>query len=643
MAGTDVVRSMRSVVIGTAGHIDHGKSALVRALTGIDPDRLAEEKVRGITIDLGFAHLQLGLTQVAFVDVPGHERFVRNMLAGVGGVDAVMLVVAADESVMPQTREHFDICRLLRVPVGLIALTKTDLVDDETVQLAALEVKELVTTSFLRDAPLVPVSARTGEGLDELRRALAAVAEQATARTTEGASRLPIDRVFTMKGFGTVVTGTLISGRIRVGESLEILPAGRHATVRGLQVHGCHREQAVAGERTAVNLASVEVHDLVRGHVLTSGGSLVVSRIVDAAVEQVSDSKPIRFGTRVRFHLGASEVMGRVAVVGGVDALEGSGYARIRLERPAALRRGDRFILRSYSPPATIAGGVILDPSPPRTAVRHSRTLARCRRLDSGLGCEAESEAAAVALMIEEAGSLGFPIAALTTRGGLSPMVAGTVQSMLIESKRVVGVGDILVVTTVLDRLKQAIVARLTAHHRQDRLSAGLPREEARHQLLGAGHPAIFERAVDELATAGVIAGSDRLSLAAHRVQLSTEEEEVAALIEQKLRTAGLTPPDVAALHAAAGADETTVDRVIGYLQRRGDIVKINALFFHERALDELKTQVRALSRGGQAVTLDVTGFKERFGVTRKFAIPLLEFLDRERVTRRTGDRRLVL
>src|SRR5262245_26530125 len=293
---------MRSVVVGTAGHIDHGKSALVRALTGTDPDRLKEEKARGITIDLGFAHQVVDGINFAFVDVPGHERFVKNMLAGAGGIDTVVLVVAADESVMPQTREHFDICRLLRVSTGVVALTKADLADAETLELAQMEVRELVAGSFLDGAPIVPVSARTGDGLDTLRAALVDVARRTSARGDGGPTRLPIDRVFTMKGFGTVVTGTLVSGRVRVEDELTIAPGDWRVKVRAVQVHGEKQREAIAGQRSAVNLAGVEVHDVTRGQTLVTAGAFVETRLADTSLEVLPDAKPFKHGDRVRFH-----------------------------------------------------------------------------------------------------------------------------------------------------------------------------------------------------------------------------------------------------------------------------------------------------------------------------------------------------
>jgi selenocysteine-specific elongation factor len=641
---------MKSIVVGTAGHIDHGKSALVRALTGTDPDRLKEEKARGITIDLGFAHVALGDVNVAFIDVPGHERFVKNMLAGVGGIDLVVLVVAADESVMPQTREHFDICRLLRVSAGVVALTKADLVDSDTIEIVRLEVRDLVAGSFLEHAPIVPVSSTTGDGLDQFRAALVDAASRVRGRSSEGAARLPIDRVFSMKGFGTVVTGTLASGRIGVDEELAIAPAGgsrnRTVKVRGIQVHGARRERAAAGERSAVNIGGIEVNEIERGQSLVAAGSVEETRLADAVLELLPAAKPLKHGTRVRFHQGTAEILGRVAIVGPGAAIApgSSAFVRLRLERPALLTRGDRFIIRAYSPPTTIAGGRILDPRAPRTAVRTAAALERCRRLDADPRTDANASIAAAAVMVNGAGASGFPVSALVSRAGVDPAaVRGTVDA-LTAAREAVLVGDTLVAPAVLDRLTTAIVDTLRAHHSAEPLSEGMPREEARERLFGHGHAAVFERAIESLTAAGTIGGRDRLALATHRVALSPDEDRARVAIERRFREAGLRPPDTAALAAQAGVAPAVADRILKLLQRQKVLVKIDELLFHDAALKDLKASVAAIKSAAVGTArIDVGTFKEKFGVTRKYAIPLLEYLDRERVTRRVGDARVVL
>jgi len=644
---------MKSVVVGTAGHIDHGKSALVRALTGTDPDRLKEEKARGITIDLGFAHATVDGVHAAFVDVPGHERFVKNMLAGAGGIDLVVLVVAADESVMPQTREHFDICRLLRVRSGLIALTKSDLADTEMLELARLEVRELVAGSFLDQAPMVPVSAKTGAGLDDFRRALIEVASGIPGRNVNGAARLPIDRVFSMKGFGTVITGTLVSGRVAVDDELMLVPGERRVKVRGVQVHGARCPDAVAGQRTAVNLSGVEVEDISRGQALVMPAAFAETRLADASVELLPDARPLKHGARVRFHQGTAETLGRIAIVGPVASpgrapvLEpgSQAFVRLRLERPAVLTRGDRYILRAYSPAVTIAGGAILDPRPPKSAIRTEAALARCRRLAiAETESRAEVELAGTAAMIDASAGAGLPVSLLVPRAGIDPAAVPIRIEALVGSGAAVRAGEVLVAPAIVADLKSRIVEALAAHHRARPLADGVPREELREQLFAKGHADVFARALDDLAAAGTILVRDRVALAGHRVELSPEEARARTAIENAYRQSGLKPPDPGTVAADAGVSGAVADRVLKLLQRQKVLVRLDTLLFHDEALKQLKADVAALkAAAGSGARIDVATFKERFGVTRKYAIPLLEYLDRERLTRRVGDARVIL
>ena len=645
---------MRSVVVGTAGHIDHGKSALVRALTGTDPDRLKEEKARGITIDLGFAHLADGETTFAFVDVPGHERFVRNMLAGAGGIDLVLLVVAADESVMPQTREHFAICRLLGVPAGAIVLTKIDVADRETQELAALETRELVAGSFLEDAPIVPVSAKTREGLGALRAVLRQLAGRVARRNAHGSTRMPVDRVFTLKGFGTVVTGTLVSGTLREGQALAVLPGGLSASARGMQVHGRRHEAADAGHRVAVNLGGVELADLERGVTLCEPGSLVAGTRMDVLVDLLPDAKPLRHGARVRFHQGTSEVMGRVALAAPKDAAStpaaepdrtppselrpgGSAYARIRLERPTVVTRGDRFILRAYSPTVTIGGGVVLDPHPPRSPIRTAAGVARFHAIDPGVPFDR-----VLMTLVEERADLGLPRDAVLSRAGASPAAADAAIARLTAANEMAVVGDLLLSRRLLDATASRLVDALKAHHAAQPMSEGLHREEARARLMPRAVPAVFDAVVAPLVAAGRVASRDRLSLAGHAVTLSDDERRLRDRIERVYYDAGLAPPDAAGARTAAAGDPAAVDRITALLVRQRTLVKVDTLLFHADRLEALKADVRALKADG-AARVDVASFKERYGITRKFAIPLLEYLDRERITRRVGESRVLV
>ena len=632
---------MRSIVIGTAGHIDHGKSALVRALTGTDPDRLKEEQERGITIDLGFAHLDRGDLTMSFVDVPGHERFVKNMLAGAGGIDMVLLVVAADESVMPQTREHFEICRLLQIRAGVIALTKCDLADAEMRELAVMETRELVRDSFLANAPIVPVSARTGDGLDGLLTAIATTTADANTRRVDGAVRLPIDRVFSAKGFGTVVTGTLVSGTIANEQELIVLPAQRTAKVRGLQVHGARVNDAGAGQRVAVNIGGIDVDEIARGDTLSDSNAFDAVRRVDVALDLLPDAVPLKHGTRVRFHSGTSEVFGRVAVAAPRQPGEMSSiFARIRLESPAVLTRGDRFIMRSYSPIATIGGGVILDPFPPRGAIRTDAGVARVRRVDFQPG----DQDAAIRAFVEERGAAGLPRRDLQWRIGLTAGDAAAAIARLTTNGAASVVDDVLIDPKRIDALSEALLRLLRAHHVANPLSDGMPREEARDQLFRRTAPGLFDHVVERLSAAGTVSGRERLAVRGHQVSFTPDEQRVRDALERTYRAAGLTPPDLAAAAAAIGASAAAAERMAALLARNRTLVRIDTLYFHAAALETLKAEVRALkSQTGAPARVDVASFKGRYGVTRKFAIPLLEYLDRERVTRRVGEARMVL
>jgi selenocysteine-specific elongation factor len=636
---------MANIVVGTAGHIDHGKSTLVFALTGTDPDRLKEEKERGITIELGFAHTTIGEVKVAFVDVPGHERFVRTMLAGVGGIDCVLLIVACDESVMPQTREHFDICRLLRIREGIVVLTKSDTVDADMRALVRDDVRDLVRGSFLENAQVLEVSARTGEGLDTLRAAIVACAKRITSRPSDGAARLPIDRAFSMRGFGTVITGTLVSGRIRPDDELALVPGLRSAKIRGVQVHGAATKEAVAGQRTAVNLGGLEVAEVARGQTLTAAGSLSVTRRVDGIFDLLATTKPLKHGARVRMHYGTSEILGRVSIAGVATteiAPGSSALIRLRLESPAALTRGDRFIIRAYSPPITIGGGRVLDPAPNRPGIRSEASLASLQTLN-GAGPSEEFEA--IEEMVVGLGLVGMAAADLVSRGGVRPSATAPTIDALVKRGSVERVGDRLISSAALRRSSDALVQLVTAFHRANPLSDGVPREEARERVFATADPAAFEWTVKRLVGNKILSGTERLALASHRVSVSGEEARVKAAIAEAYRTSGLAPPDAATLAATCGAPARTIESMTALLTREKLLARVDTLVFHAEALKKLKEDIAAMKSGagGGRVTVDVAGFKDRYGVTRKFAIPLLEYLDRERVTRREGDVRVIL
>jgi selenocysteine-specific elongation factor len=646
---------MTSVVIGTAGHIDHGKSALVKALTGTDPDRLKEEQERGITIDLGFAHLETPGVTLAFVDVPGHERFVRTMLAGAGGIDAVLLVIAADESVMPQTREHFDICRLLGIERGVIAITKSDLVDRDTAELVSLEVRELVAGSFLAEAPVIAVSARTRDGLPALTSALTAIAGAVPRLGREGVVRMPIDRAFTVKGFGSVVTGTLVSGRVAEGDELVVLPEERRVRVRGVQVHGRQAGHAAAPSRVALNLGSIELAHLMRGVTLATPDSLAVTRRIDLHLELLKSARPLRHGARVRLHHGTSEVLGRVSICATrrdpedvwkrADAGElgvavppgGEAFARVRLERPAVLTRNDRIVLRAYSPPITIGGGGVLDPDPPGAGIRRVDALDRFLAL--------KDPARWISVWLREAAGRGLDVGTLVRRGGLGPGAAKTALDELIAAGQA-SVRDRVFDRSVAASVEHGIQQTLTRFHAEQPLEAGMPREALRDRVASRAAPELFDAVLAGLEARGVVRGTDRVSSSAHRPSFSPEDERLRDAVLNALRAGGLKPPDIAEVAAKASAPLAEVQTLVQRLVREKKLIKLDTLVMHPEALATLKQEVRALAGAGSrksTVTVDVATFKERYGLSRKYAIPLLEWLDRERVTRREGERRVVI
>ncbi len=644
---------MAAVVIGTAGHIDHGKSTLVEALTGTHPDRLKEERARGITIDLGFAHVEHDGVILSFVDVPGHERFVRNMLAGAAGIDAVLLVVAADAGVQPQTREHFEICRLLGVDRGVIALTKCDLADAETRAVSAAEARDLVRGSVLEQAPLVEVAARTGAGLPALAAALAALARQ--AREAVGAVvRLPIDRVFTLKGFGTVVTGTLGSGSVAPGDSLTVLPADQRVRVRGVHVHGGAVPRATATSRAAVNLAGIDTTEIARGHVLATPGALHVARRADVLLELLP-GRPLRHGSRLRVHQGTGEASALVSIaawrsgpreawtaapagVAGIVAPGGGeALARLRLRDPLVLRRGDRLIVRASLPAGTVAGGVVIDPDPPAAGVRRRATLDRLARL--------LADPIALDVWMEAAGAAGVDAATLIRRAGVDPDVVATVMDDAVRAGSAVRAGDRVFTIAAAQSVERGMLAAIEAHHRGHPADPGAPRESVRTQA-GAGADArLVDDTLARLHASGVIRGEERLALASHRPAAPDRDQHAAVVFESVLAAAALTPPDVPALALAAGVTVEAAGRVLAGMGRARRLVRLETIWFHPEALAALRRDVQALRApgGSPPATIDVGTFKVKFGVSRKFAIPLLEWLDRERVTRRIGDRRVVL
>ena len=691
---------MKPIIVGTAGHIDHGKTALVKALTGIDADRLEEEKRRGITIDIGFAHLELPAEsrehgsetrasqthptqsssaphsrqasptrpqpqtlRLGFVDVPGHERFVRNMLAGVGGIDLVLLVVAADEAIKPQTVEHFQICRLLNIPRGITVLTKSDLVDTETLEVVRLEVEEFLRGSFLEGAPMVAVSARTGAGLEELKRELARVAAQASTRDASAIARLPIDRVFSMKGFGTVVTGTLVAGSIRKEQELEIFPAGKQARVRGVQVHGSSADKAVAGERTALNLAGAEVAELARGMTLAEPGLLRSTRRADVALTLLSGGKPLKDRARVHFHCYTTETIAEVALIGGSGtaakqmAAGSTAYAQLRFAEPVLLLPGDRFIVRQFSPVVTIGGGVVLDAAPLSGKVAAEKRASFLETLQ-----HAQPQMLLLA-RVARRGMHGMRVAELVAETGwrlaeIQERCAGTIErgEMVRVGREVPAEGgrgttgrgtgawsgnDLLISGGAFLQAMAEMLNAVAAFHKANPLVRGMGKEELRERLGLA--PEMFSAVLEaQVREKKLESGAEQVWQAGRGVVMKDEEAESKKMIEDAFATAGLKVPALNEVLAGVKVDRARAQKIVTLLLRERVLVKLgDELVFHRSALESLRGKLQEYKK--TAARIDVAKFKDLTGVSRKYAIPLLEWLDRERVTRRVGDAREIL
>jgi selenocysteine-specific elongation factor len=638
-----------AIVVGTAGHIDHGKTALTRALTGIDTDRLKEEKARGITIELGFAWLDLGGYRLGVVDVPGHERFVKTMVAGATGIDLVILVVAADEGVMPQTREHLDICRLLRVPRGLVALTKVDLVAPDWLELVRADVDAAVRGTFLAGAPVVPCSAVTGAGLDELRAALLRLAPEVPGKDPAGLARLPIDRVFSLHGFGTVVTGTLAAGRLGLDDEVEVLPGGARGKVRGLQVHGVAVPSAVAGQRTAVNLGGVERTAVTRGETLGPAGALLPSRLVDVEVEVLGAARaPLGRRTRLLCHAGTAQVPCTVVLVEGEEVAPGAGgLAQLHLATGMALLPGDRFILRGFTPQehygTTVGGGQVLRVLAPRLKRRDPAVAARLRRL------AAADRPTRVALELEAAGSAGLERAGLQARLGFTPPATTAALTTLTAAGTVVCFDPergAYAHAAAVAALGHQIRATVAAYHAAHPAQPGLAREELRSRLAARVPPRLFQLVLDTLVAEGALAVErDLVRAADHRAAAAGGlRAEVAALF----RAAGLQPPRhgevAAALAAAAPAPGShppvaapALREALELLAREGTLVRVRPdLYFDRAAVDDLRARLVAhLAARGEITAQE---FKDLCGTSRKFSIPLAEFFDAEKLTLRVGD-----
>lgn len=638
---------MREIILGTAGHVDHGKTSLIRALTGTDTDRLKEEKERGITIELGFAHLDLPCGhRLGIVDVPGHEKFIRNMVAGAAGMDYVAFIIAADEGIMPQTVEHFDICRLLGVRDGLVILTKKDMVDQEWLEMVEEEVRDFFRDSFLAAAPIVAVDSLSGEGIDTIIKLLDAKVKNVPFHEEFGPFRLAVDRVFSMKGFGTVITGTSLTGRVAVGEELMFYPGGLTARIRGIQVHGQDVQLVEAGHRTAINLQGIEKDDINRGDMAATPGCLVSSTLLDAECHHLQSArKDLKNRTLVRVHLGTREIVGRVILL-ETDTLPpgASGPVQLMLQEPAAVWPGDRYVIRSYSPITTIGGGTILGSAPKK----RRRTLEKDRLRNRSLMATYASDNMEdkIIQLIKESGAPGLTAEQLAGRSGVfgkrlkkllqHPISTGSLLIIDSESQR-------MVAGSVADSLSQKITDFLTRYHRDNPLKAALAKEELRSQLRPSIDHKLLHALLSGLMKKGVIeqAGA-AIKLTGHTVTLQVNEQEMEHKIGTLYEQAGLTPPNLKEVLAAFGEfPEKQIRQVIDLLIAKGKVIKINeSLCFHAPAIEQLQQEVITfIHREGE---IDAPRFKDLTGLTRKFSIPLLEYFDKIKLTIRIDDKRVL-
>jgi selenocysteine-specific elongation factor len=632
---------LKSVIVGTAGHIDHGKSTLIEALTGTHPDRLEEEKRRGITIDLGFAFLEDKGVHFGFVDVPGHERFVKNMLAGATGIDLVMLVIAADEGIRPQTREHFEICRLLGVKHGLIAITKSDVVDEDVRELMKLEVEDYTKGSFLEGAPVLTVSAKTGAGLTELKGALLAVAEQVRAKDIAQYLRLPIDRSFAVKGFGTVVTGTLISGSVAVGDEVELLPVKKLLRVRGVQTSGKTVQRAEAGQRTAVNLSGVDHAEVQRGMAIVAPGRLRPMKRIDVRLELLASAAMLKHRARLHFHCGTVETAGEVVFFEGKELAPGANrLAQLRLQEEIVAVRGDRFIVRQFSPVITIGGGEVLDPLARRAAKKDSGRVAFLEKLENGTPEE-------VLQAMVERNILGVTGEEITARTGWMAEEVRASAEKLAAAKglRIISAEPLILLADGFFReIERKLLERVERFQKDNPLLPGIAREDLRASLGRRTRVEAFRAALQELLeTKKLVAHGEMVKKAGSEITLTAEETRARGQIVTAFAEAGLAVPSVNEVLAQLAIEKARAEKILQILLREKVLVRVTAeLVFHAAALERVAGMLKEYKKA-KGERIAVPTFKQMTGITRKYAIPLLEYLDRQRVTRRAGDERVIL
>lgn len=629
---------MEQIILGTAGHIDHGKTALIKALTGINTDRLKEEKLRGITIELGFASMDLPCGRhIGIVDVPGHEKFVKNMVAGATGIDIVAMVIAADEGVMPQTREHLEICSLLDIQHGLIVMTKVDIVDEEWLELVKEDVRDFVKGTFLENAPILPVSSLSGEGIPEFVQALDEMSTRIPERPPSSLFRLPVDRVFTMKGFGTVITGTLISGRIRVGEAIQLYPSGLTSKIRGIQVHNASVLEARAGMRTAINFQGLEKSAIERGEIVSTPGTLKSSYMIDVSIHFLAgNKKPIKNRTRIRFHSGTSEVLGNLILLDREELLPGeNSVAQIRLDAPVALVKDDRFVVRSYSPVRTIGGGKVLNPIPPKHRRLKTEVIEGLKRI------EELTFKPLVSHLVEQSGYNGISFSNLKIMTNIPEKALQSFLQNLLSRRDLILVdreNQIYIHKNSFEKLQKETSLYLERYHQKNPLKMGMPKEELKSKFPLFLGTKFFNLILNQMiADNKIFQEEDWVRLTTHSVSLGSDQENVKSKIKKTYEDSELTPPYFKELGQLLEIDPATAKAVLLLLVEEKEIVKVKEdLYFHKNAIGTLQQKlVDFLLTHGEITTPQ---FKEMAGVSRKYLIPLIEYFDSNNITLRVGD-----
>ncbi|KUG21890.1 selenocysteine-specific translation elongation factor [hydrocarbon metagenome] len=633
---------MKHFVLGTAGHVDHGKTALIKALTGTDTDRLKEEKRRGITIELGFASLALPSGQtLGIVDVPGHEKFIKNMVSGAAGIDLVMMIIAADEGIMPQTKEHLQICSLLGISKGLVALTKIDLVEEEWLELVQSEITEFLKCTFLEDAPIVPVSAIKQKGLPDLVKAIDTTVNKINEKANDGIFRLPVDRVFTMKGFGTVVTGTLVSDHVKSNEEVEILPQNIAARIRGLQVHNQPVEEVWAGQRTAINLQGIEKSAIERGNVLVRPKTVWPSQRLDIFVEFLaSNSKNLKNRSLVRLHTGTSEIIARITLLDKDELTPGQkGFAQLVLTDKDVVVAGDHFVLRSYSPVTTIGGGRIIDPLPSKHKRQNEKIIADLNTLLNGPLPER------ISVIMERTGFSGINLRGLNFRLGVNTKKIREALENLFSARKAILLDseDTTVISAFFyNQLEELISKKLAAHHKKNPLQEGISKEQLKETLGHAISTKLYNLALRNLVKKEIIVSDkDNVRLAEHKIELADDLDSLRKNIARIYNDAGLTPPNLNDVINDFKDQRAKAQSIIKLMLKDGDLIKINEdLCFAREPFNKLHNDYKAmLIKDGKATPAT---FKDLTGLSRKYIIPLMEYFDMSKLTVRVGDHRIL-